>query len=56
MARAGAQQVEVVIHDVRGWFGAELLQGGKRIALSPPQRTEAAAREWAAKFIAWRAR
>ena len=50
-----AQHVDVVIHAVRGWFGAELLRGGKRIALSPPQRTEEAARVWAARFLEWRA-
>ena len=52
---AKAQQVDVVIHAVRGWFGAELLRGGKRIALSPPQRTEEADRVWAARFLEWRA-
>ena len=46
------QQVEVKVHATRVGFGAEILRGGKRIALSPPFcKTEAAARVWADQFL-----
>lgn len=43
----------VTVHALPGgWFGAEVMQGEKRIALSPPtHRSEASAREWARRFI-----